>query len=98
MSDREAETLYDISYMCNLKRNDTNKLTNRKRLTDLENKLMDARRDSSGVWEGHVHTAIFKMDNQQGTMVQHMEFHSSVMCQPGWEAGLGESGYTYMYG
>ena len=38
------------------------------------------------------------MDNQQGTMVQHMEFHSSVMCQPGWEAGLGESGYTYMYG
>ena len=38
------------------------------------------------------------MDNQQGTMVQHMEFHSSVMCQPGWEAGLGENGYMYMFG
>ena len=25
-----------------------------------------------GVWDGHVHTAIFKMDNQQGPNVQHM--------------------------
>ena len=23
-------------------------------------------RDSQGVWDGHVHTAVFKMDNQQG--------------------------------
>ena len=45
-SDRERETEYDVSYMQNLKRNDTNKLTNRKGLTDLENKLMDARKDS----------------------------------------------------
>ena len=26
-------------------------------------------RDGEGVWEGHVHTAIFKMDNQQGPIV-----------------------------
>ena len=26
-------------------------------------------RDSYGVWDGHVHTAIFKMDNQQGPTV-----------------------------
>ena len=26
-----------------------------------------------GVWDLHVHTAIFKMDNQQGPVVQHME-------------------------
>ena len=26
-------------------------------------------RDSQGVWDGHVHTAIFKMDNQQGPIV-----------------------------
>ena len=26
------------------------------------------RKDSQGVWDGHVHTAIFKMDNQQGPM------------------------------
>ena len=40
------------------------------RLTDLENKLMVAEdrgrvkgRHSFGVWDGHVHSAIFKMDN-----------------------------------
>ena len=26
-------------------------------------------RDSYGVWEGHVHTATFKTDNQQGPTV-----------------------------
>ena len=25
--------------------------------------------DSKGVWDGHVHTAVFKMDNQQGPTV-----------------------------
>ena len=25
--------------------------------------------DSQGVWDGHVHSAIFKMDNQQGPTV-----------------------------
>ena len=29
------------------------------------------RRDSQGVRDGHVHTAVFKMDNQQGPTVQH---------------------------
>ena len=28
-----------------------------------------AGRNSLGVWDGHVHTAIFKMDNQQGPTV-----------------------------
>ena len=45
-------------------------LTNRKRLTDLENELMVAGgSDSKGVWDGHVHTALFKMDKQQGPTV-----------------------------
>jgi len=26
-------------------------------------------RDSQGVWDGHVHTAIFTMDNQEGPIV-----------------------------
>ena len=26
-------------------------------------------RNSKGVWGGHVHTAIFKMDNQQGPTI-----------------------------
>ena len=43
---------------------------NRKKLKDLEKELTVARgRDSYGVWEGHVHTATFKMDNQQGPTV-----------------------------
>ena len=29
------------------------------------------KRDSYGVWNGHVHTAIFKMDNQQGPTAWH---------------------------
>ena len=35
--------MYDIPYMWNLKRNDTNELQNRNRLTDFGNKLMVAR-------------------------------------------------------
>ena len=36
-------------------------------------------RDSQRVWTGHVHTAIFRMDNQQGPTVQHMEL-CSMLC------------------
>ena len=40
-SDREAEIPYDIPYMWNLKRNDTNELIlNRKRLPDLEKEFI----------------------------------------------------------
>ena len=30
-------------------------------------------KDSYGVWDGHVLTATFKMENQQGPTIQHME-------------------------
>ena len=36
-------------------------------------------RDSQGVWDGHVHTAILEMDNQQWPIVQHRELRS-VIC------------------
>ena len=54
---------------------------NRNRLTDLENKFLTAKvgmgqRDNYGVWDGHIHTAVFKMHNQQGPTVQHMELYS----------------------
>ena len=55
-------------------------------------------RDSQGVWDGHVHTAIFKMDNQKRTYCIAQGTLLNVMWQTGWEAGLGESGYMYMYG
>ena len=49
-----------------------NLLQNRQRITDLENKLMVAGgKDSQGLWEGHVHTIIFTIDNEQGSSVQH---------------------------
>jgi len=54
-----------------------NDLQNRNRLT--ENELLVAEagmvvgkmegRDSEGVWDGHVHTVIFKMVNRQGPTV-----------------------------
>ena len=30
--------------------------------------VKDAGRDSQGVWDGHVYTVIFKVDNQQGLL------------------------------
>ena len=69
-SDGEGKILYGIPYMWNVKRKDTTELTkkkkkNRKRLTDLEKNLWcQEGRDHSGVWDGHVHTAIFKIYNQ----------------------------------
>ena len=33
-------------------------------------------RDNYGVWDQHVHTAVFKMDNQQGPTVYHWELCS----------------------
>ena len=50
-----------------------------------------------GNWDGHVHTSMSKMDNQQVPTVQHM---NSAQCyrQPRWERSLGENGYMNMYG
>ena len=68
--------------MWNLKRNDTNKLTKQKMIqqTWRTNLVWLLRgRDSQGVWDGHVHSAVFKMDNQQGPTGQHKEL-CSVLC------------------
>ena len=69
---------------------------------DFENQLMVAGgknggRDSYGVWDGHVHSAIFKTGNQQGPTVQPRGL-CSVMWQPGWEGALGENEHTCTYG
>ena len=46
-------------------------------------------KDSYGVWDGHVLTATFKMENQQGPTIQHME-RCSVL-RGNWKGGeLGE--------
>ena len=36
-------------------------------------------RDKLGVWDYHIHTTIYKIDNQQGPTVQHKELYS-VLC------------------
>ena len=48
------------------------------------------------VWDGYVHTAVFKMDNQQGPTARGTLLN--FMCRLGWEGSLGENGYKYVYG
>ena len=70
-SDR-GEILYDIPYMQNLKRNDTNENPMDRGawqatvhgVTKCWTQLSDFH-----FWEIHVHTAIYKMENQQGPTV-----------------------------
>ena len=38
------------------------------------------------------------MDNQQKPIVQQHGTLLDIMCQPGWEGGLGENEFKYMYG
>ena len=85
--------------MWSLKRNNTNEHKT-ERDSELENKLMVARgKGQLGLWQGHVHTAILKMDNQQKPIVQHMEL-CSMLCASldGPQRGLGENGYRHMHG
>ena len=55
------------------------------------------RRDSQGVWDGHGHTAVFNMENQQGPAGQHRELcsmsHGSLDGR-----GAGGEGIQCMYG
>jgi len=41
--------------------------------------LGEDRGKREGVWDGHVYTALFKMDNQQKPIVDHKKF-SSMLC------------------
>ena len=76
-------------------------LQTRKRLTDLEDELMVAcrsgQRDSWGVWDRHVHSILFHVDNHRGPTSQHMELLNAVW-QPGWERSLEENGSMCTYG
>ena len=45
-------------------------------------------RDSEGVWDGHIHTAIFNMDSQQGPVVEHRELSQWYMAA-GWRGVWG---------
>ena len=58
--------------MWNLKRSNTNELTY-KTERDSQTLIMITWGKEQGVWDGHVHTAIFKIDNQRGPTTQHRE-------------------------
>ena len=57
------------------------------------------RKDSQGVQDGDVHTAIFKVDNQQGP-IDSTWIAAQCYVSTAWmgEGFLGENGYMYMYG
>ena len=71
-----------------------NFFTKQKRLTDLEKELMITSggtmegRDDQGIWDQHTHTAVFKVDNQQGTSTAQGTVLNGTR-QPGWEGSLG---------
>ena len=57
------------------------------------------RRDSQGVWDGHVHTLLqIKMDKQQVPTVTAQGTLLGIIWQPRWEGSLEENGYLCMYG
>lgn len=47
------------------------------------------RGDSWGIWNQHVHTVAFNLDNQQGPNVQHKELCSMLCGSLDWGGGLG---------
>ena len=74
ISDREGDILYDICYIQNIKRKDTNELMKYKQIrrADLwslgEGSIGE--RNNKRVWYRHAHTARFKMNNR-GLNAQH---------------------------
>ena len=89
--------------MWNLKRNDTDQLTN-KMETDSQAQRINLwlpggkmrGTDSQGIWDRHVHTAIFKIDNQEGPPIQHREL-SSMLCGSLDDRGIWKRMDTYLF-
>ena len=81
---------------CKKKRYKWTYFKKKQRLSDLENKLMvSGARDHSGVWDRHVHTAIFKIYNQQGSTAEHRE-PCSVLCGSLYGRGVW-GGWIHIY-
>ena len=73
-------------------------LQNRERLTDLENELMVARGKGQLGSLGKSCTHCYIQNGQPTSTgcIAH-GILLNVMCQPGWEGGLGENGYMSIY-
>ena len=67
-----------------------------KKIKNLKKKFLWGR-DSQGLWEGHVHTALFKIDNQK--MPNYSTWNSAQCYVPVW-MGVGFGGewvHVYIY-
>ena len=90
--------------MWDLKRNDTNELTY-KTETDSQTWRMSlwllggdlGERDCQGIWDGHVHLAVFKMCNNED--LSYSTWNATAQCYVAAWMGrkLGENGYMYLY-
>ena len=86
--------------MWNLKRNDTNELIYK---TDLKNELMVARGEEQGEgivreFENNMYTLLYLKWITNKDLLCSTVNSAHVMWQPGWEGGLGDSGYIYTHG
>ena len=82
MSDTEREISYNITYMWNLKKNDTNELIykieidSQTQKTNLWLPTGKAGKDKLGAGDQQIHTTVYKTDKQQGSTVQQRELYS----------------------
>ena len=80
ISPTEKEKYYMASLICAIEKEMIEMNLTYKTETDSQTQRMNlwlpGGRDSQGVWDGHVHTAIFRMGNLQGPPVLHMELCS----------------------
>ena len=75
-SKSKREISHDITYMCNLKKNDTNEVIYRQKQTHrLQKQTYGCQRGEAGkrgrlgVWNWHMHTIVYEMNSQQQTAV-----------------------------
>ena len=87
------------------KNNDTNELIYKTETNSQAQRMnlwlpgrKDGGRDNQEVCDQLVHTAIFKMANQQGPAVSHRENSAQCYVAAGWEGSLGEDGHVDIYG
>ena len=62
--------------------------------TDLENRpVVAGGKGQTGVWNGHVHVAVFEVGNQQGSTVQRRDLCSLLSGSLYGSGALEENGY-----
>ena len=84
--------------MWNLKRNDTNELTKQKETHRLRKRIYGCWGEGLVRESGKVtYTLLYLKWITNKDLLHSTRTLLGVMCQPGWERGLGENGYMYTY-